>query len=110
MSVKRNRNKNLFKTDKPGPSPSEHPHSSQSLLLLPPWVPGKGTTQAEVLRIVTSVGDLDVHGELGGHGQEVVLKRVLHQPLLLLRCQGHLLLRGLPCLQLLTQLLQHHCL
>lgn len=28
MSVKRNRNKNLSKTDKPGPSPSEHPDSS----------------------------------------------------------------------------------
>ena len=49
-----------------------------------------------------------VHGHLGGHGQQVVLEGLLHQALLLLRQPGHLPLGPLPPagLQLLPELLQ----
>ena len=55
--------------------------------------------------------DLDAHGQLCRHGQEVLLKCPLHQPLLLLCHQGHFLLRRFPILQFLLKLLQgsHLC-
>lgn len=40
--------------------------------------------------------DADAHGQLCRHGQEVLLQSALHQPLLLVRHQCHLLLRGFP--------------
>ena len=50
--------------------------------------------------------DPDAHRQLCRHGQEVLLKCPLHQPLLLLCHQGHLLLGRLPRLQFLPKLLQ----
>lgn len=58
----------------------------------------------------------DVHRYLSSHGQQVVLQSSLQQPVVLLCRQGHLLLRGLTCLQFVPQLLQschlscHRCL
>lgn len=40
--------------------------------------------------------DPDLHGQLPRHAEEVALKGLLHQALLLLRQPGRLLLRGLP--------------
>ena len=54
----------------------------------------------------TSVVEFDVEGQLGGHGQQVLLQSVLHNPLLLLHHHHILLLRRLPPLQLLSELLQ----
>lgn len=50
--------------------------------------------------------DPDVHGQLGCHGQEVLLKSSLHEALLLVSHQGHLLLWRLSGFQLLPELLQ----
>lgn len=54
----------------------------------------------------TLVIDADVHGYLGGHGQQVVLQRSLQQSVVFLSRQRHLLLWRLAGLQFVPQLLQ----
>lgn len=64
----------------------------------------------------TLVVDADVHWDLGGHGQEVVLQCSLQQSVVLFGWQYHLLFGWLASLQLVPQLLQschlsgHRCL
>lgn len=54
--------------------------------------------------------DPDVHGQLGRHGQEALLHSSLHEPLLLVNNQSHLLFWRFCGFQLLPELLQGGCL
>lgn len=74
-----------------------HLHVCKAMCFCVAWV-GVG--------LCTSAVDFYIHGQLGRHGQEVVLQGVLHYSLLLLCHHSHLFFRRFSGFQLFPQLFQ----